>query len=195
MSAIAIVGMACRFAGASDLHAYWQMSLEGRDAFGPVPPDRWDHDAFHSTNKRKTDRYYAPHGAFIEDVKSFPALHFGIPPRRVEVMDPQQRFSIEVNLEAIQDAGSVARDLRLTGHDVAVVAVSLDEEARFFDELRRLEKSRVTLAHAPAMAEQFDIREVPTTWIVDHTGVVRYYATGWRGAGVFERALRRAVTE
>ncbi len=123
MSAIAIVGMACRFAGASDLHAYWQMSLDGRDAFGPVPSERWDHEAFHSTNKRKTDRYYAPHGAFIEDVKSFPALHFGIPPRRVEVMDPQQRFSIEVNLEAIQDAGYQPGELpRRTGVFVGVTA-------------------------------------------------------------------------
>ncbi|MFT4622878.1 MAG: acyl transferase domain-containing protein/7-keto-8-aminopelargonate synthetase-like enzyme [Myxococcota bacterium] len=99
------------------------MTVEGRHAFGPVPADRWDHDAFHSTNRRQADQYYAPHGAFIDDVRSFPALHFGIPPRRVEVMDPQQRFSIEVSLQAIEDAGYTPGALpRKTGVFVGVTA-------------------------------------------------------------------------
>ena len=102
---IAIVGMGCRFAGAPDLHAYWQMTVDGRDGFGPVPADRWNHDAFFSDSKRATDKSYCPVGGFIQDIRTFPALHFGIPPRRVEVMDPQQRFTIEVGLQAIEDAG------------------------------------------------------------------------------------------
>ncbi len=105
MSPIAIVGIGCRFAGAADPIAYWRQALAGAHAFGRVPPDRWDHDAFFDANKRATDRSYAPTGAFIDDVRTFPALHFGIPPRRVEVMDPQQRLAIEVALEAIADAG------------------------------------------------------------------------------------------
>jgi acyl transferase domain-containing protein len=129
--------MACRFAGAPNLHAYWQMLLEGRDAFGPVPADRWDHDAFFSTNRRKADRYYAPHGAFIDDIRSFPALHFGIPPRRVEVMDPQQRLSLECNLQAIHDAGYTPGDLpRRTGVFVGVTAT----------EFRKLVTARSTAA-------------------------------------------------
>ncbi len=102
---IAIVGMGCRFAGAPDVQAYWRLTVEGRDAFGPIPEDRWSHQQFFDANPRRTDKSYAPNGAFIEDVRSFPALALGIPPRRVEVMDPQQRFSILVAREAIQDAG------------------------------------------------------------------------------------------
>lgn len=105
MSDIAIVGMACRFAGAPDLQSYWDLTLEGRNAFGPVPADRWSSEAFYDTSRRATDKTYAPAGAFIDDVRSFPALLFGIPPRRVEVMDPQQRMSLEVSLQAIHDAG------------------------------------------------------------------------------------------
>ena len=74
MSAIAIVGMGCRFAGARNLHAYWDMTLQGRDGFGPVPPDRWPEAAFFDENRRATDKTYAPAGAFIDDVRSFPAL-------------------------------------------------------------------------------------------------------------------------
>ncbi len=123
MSAIAIVGMGCRFAGAFDLHEYWTMSLDGRDAFVPVPPDRWPESAFYSTNTRNADRTYAKAGAFMDDIRSFPALMLGIPPRRVEVMDPQQRLSIEVALQAIADAGYRPAELpRRTGVFVGITA-------------------------------------------------------------------------
>ncbi|MDP2316993.1 MAG: aminotransferase class I/II-fold pyridoxal phosphate-dependent enzyme [Pseudomonadota bacterium] len=102
---IAIVGMACRFPGAPNVSRYWQMIRAGRHAFGPPPADRWDHAAFFSDVQRASDRYYAPHGAFVDDVRSFAALEFGIPPRRVEVMDPQQRLTLEAAWNAVQDAG------------------------------------------------------------------------------------------
>lgn len=105
--AIAIVGMACRFADAPSLQDYWRMCLEGRHAFGPIPADRWDAEFFTSDNARDADRSYAPAGAFIDDIRSFPAVALQIPPRRVEVMDPQQRMAIEVAHEAVQDAGRI----------------------------------------------------------------------------------------
>jgi len=123
VSAIAIVGMGCRFAGASDLHEYWTMTLEGRDAFVPVPADRWPEAAFYDANRRNADTTYAKAGAFMDDIRSFPALMLGIPPRRVEVMDPQQRLSIEVALQAIADAGYRPAELpRRTGVFVGITA-------------------------------------------------------------------------
>ena len=110
---IAVVGMGCRFAGAQDLHAYWEMITDGRDGFGPVPADRWDAEAFFDANPRATDKSYAPAGGFIEDVRSFPAIALQIPPRRVEVMDPQQRLGLEICLAAVEDAGLAFIDLRI----------------------------------------------------------------------------------
>ncbi|MEQ1566578.1 MAG: aminotransferase class I/II-fold pyridoxal phosphate-dependent enzyme [Myxococcota bacterium] len=137
MTSIAIVGMGGRFAGAPDLHAYWDLTVSGRNAFGPVPPDRWPDEMFFDANRRATDKSYAPAGAFIDDVRTFPALHFGIPPRRVEVMDPQHRLSLEVSLQAIEDAGYHPRQLpRRTGVFVGVTAA----------EFRVLVSSRVSAA-------------------------------------------------
>ncbi|RME21027.1 MAG: polyketide synthase, partial [Deltaproteobacteria bacterium] len=119
---IAIVGMGCRFAKARDLHEYWRMCREGRDAFGPVPDNRWDAEVFFDTSRRATDKSYAPAGGFIEDVRSFPAIALGLPPRRVEVMDPQQRLALECALQAMEDAGCRDRMPRRTGVYMGVTA-------------------------------------------------------------------------
>ena len=102
---IAIVGMACRFPDAPNVSRYWQLLRDGRNAFKTPPSDRWDHEAFFSESHRASDRYYAPNGAFIDDVRRFAALEFGIPPRRLEVMDPQQRITLEAAWNAMVDAG------------------------------------------------------------------------------------------
>ncbi len=128
--------MACRFAGAPDLHAYWDLTLAGRDAFGPIPPDRWSQDAFFDDSKRATDKTYASAGGFLDDIRSFPALYLGIPPRRVEVMDPQQRMSIEIAVEAIADAGYAPSEMpHRTGVYVGVTAM----------EFRQLVSSRIMM--------------------------------------------------
>lgn len=108
---IAVVGMACRFAGAPDVHAYWDQALSGAQAFGPVPADRWDTGVFATDGGRDPDRSYTRHGAFLDDVATFPALALGIPPRRAEVMDPQQRLVLEACLQAVEDAGITGDEL------------------------------------------------------------------------------------
>ncbi len=105
---IAVVGLACRFPGADDITAYWRLLRDGRHAFSTPPADRWNHAAFFSAQQRANDRYYSPHGAFVSDIRRFAALEFGIPPRRVEVMDPQQRMLLECSWFAMQDAGYAA---------------------------------------------------------------------------------------
>ena len=103
---IAIIGIGCRFGGgADDVHQFWEMALEGRNAFETIPPDRWDITSLYDSNPRAADKTYADQGSFIRDIKSFPAVHLQIPPRRVEVMDPQQRLLLECSLQAIEDAG------------------------------------------------------------------------------------------
>ncbi|MCB9777566.1 MAG: aminotransferase class I/II-fold pyridoxal phosphate-dependent enzyme [Alphaproteobacteria bacterium] len=119
---VAIVGMGARFAGAVDLPDYWQMCLEGRAEFRQVPEHRWAFDAFYAKSARATDKTTAKTGAFIEDIRTFPAVALGLPPRRVEVMDPQQRLGIECAIEALEDAGMLGRAPERTGVYMGVTA-------------------------------------------------------------------------
>ncbi|KMO28130.1 hypothetical protein VP06_28590 [Methylobacterium aquaticum] len=109
---IAIIGLACRFPGAPNPEAFWRMIREGRDAFGPVPADRWSADP-------------AERGAFLDRVDLFDPLHFGISFREAAAMDPQERLFLETAWHALEDAGHSRASLRAAartagGADVGV---------------------------------------------------------------------------
>ncbi len=104
--AIAVVGMACRFPHAKDLTSLWRVVSTGEVTFEDIDDSRWKHSAFFEPNDvRAVDKTYVRKGAFIDGVEEFAALHYGLAPRRVQVMDPQQRLVIEMTRQALQDAG------------------------------------------------------------------------------------------
>ncbi len=88
-SPIAIVGMGCRFPGANNPQAFWQLLREGKDAITKVK-GRWQGEDW---------------GGFIEDIDQFDPQFFGISPRETQQMDPQQRLLLEVSWEALEQAG------------------------------------------------------------------------------------------
>src|SRR5919201_1912918 len=93
---VAVVGMACRFPGAGDVNALWRLVRNGTTAFADIPADRWKHSSFFSADARDPDKTYARRGAFLDRIDEFAALHYGLAPRRVQVMDPQHRLVVEV---------------------------------------------------------------------------------------------------
>lgn len=100
---IAIIGLSCRFPGAPNPGAFWELLRNGVDAISEVPSDRWDVDAFHSENPdpgKITTRF----GGFLSDVDLFDPHFFGISPREAARMDPQQRLLLEVSWEALENA-------------------------------------------------------------------------------------------
>ncbi|TDV41323.1 type I polyketide synthase [Actinophytocola oryzae] len=112
---VAVVGVACRFPGASGPRTFWSMLTDGGDAIGTVPAGRWERFAPPAAT---TD--LPRHGAFLDDVAGFDAEFFGIGPHEAEVMDPQQRLLLELTWEALADAGIPAESLR--GSDCGVFA-------------------------------------------------------------------------
>ena len=102
---IAIVGMACRFPGAPDLGAFWQLLCDGRDGLREVPGDRWDVDAYYADDRDAPGTYYARRGGFLDDIAGFDAEFFRISPREACALDPQQRLFLEVAWEALEHAG------------------------------------------------------------------------------------------
>lgn len=117
---IAIVGMACRFPGASSLAAYWKLLLSGTDAIQRVPTDRWDVNALDATEKIKPGTAQTQWGGFLEHVDLFDPKFFRIAPREANQMDPQQRLLLEVAWEAIEDAGILPAHLAGTPTGVFV---------------------------------------------------------------------------
>jgi len=108
---IAVIGMGCRFPGAANPAAFWQLLREGVDAIGEIPAERWDVDAHYHPDPEVLDKMYVRQGGYLPQVYDFDAAFFGIPPREVATMDPQQRILLEVCWEALEDAGIAAGSL------------------------------------------------------------------------------------
>ncbi|MEW6729942.1 MAG: SDR family NAD(P)-dependent oxidoreductase [Acidobacteriota bacterium] len=104
---IAIIGIGCRFPGASNPREFWKLLCEGVDAIKEVPPDRWDAEFFYDPNPATVGKMNSRWGGFIDNVDKFDAQFFGISPREASRMDPQQRILLEVTWEALEDAGQV----------------------------------------------------------------------------------------
>jgi acyl transferase domain-containing protein len=118
---IAVVGMACRFPGASTLDDFWKLLVGGVDAVGAVPADRWVPDPALGGGRVPTQ------GGFLNvDVDAFDPLFFGISPREAAHIDPQQRLLLEVAWEALEQAAIAPDTLRGSRTGVFVGAIWRD---------------------------------------------------------------------
>ncbi|BBA33063.1 polyketide synthase family protein [Methylocaldum marinum] len=123
---IAIIGLSCRFPGAPDPEAFWQLLAEGVDAIGEVPRDRWNVDANYDPEPGIPGKIYVRAGGFIGSPDGFDADFFGIAPREAMSLDPQQRLLLELGWEALEHAGLVPE--HLAGSSTGVfVGVSTDD--------------------------------------------------------------------
>jgi acyl transferase domain-containing protein len=102
---IAIIGMACRFPGAPNPEAFWQLVESGGDAIREVPVSRWDAAAVYDPDSSRPGTTNSRSGGFLDGIEMFDAPFFGISPREAARMDPQQRLFLEVAWEALEDAG------------------------------------------------------------------------------------------
>lgn len=101
-SPVAIVGLACRFPGADGPEAYWEMIRDGRVTTGPVSPRRWrHHHLYRPDDPRAADYAYTDVVAHLGDVETFTDAGYGLPPRRLEVTDPQHRLLLMLTATAL----------------------------------------------------------------------------------------------
>lgn len=91
---IAVIGVAGRYPGASDLNQLWEHLTAGNDLISEIP-DRWE---------TQSDTY-AKWGGFLDDYDRFDPLFFGISPRDAERMDPQERLFLQTAWHTVENAG------------------------------------------------------------------------------------------
>lgn len=123
---IAVVGMGCRFPGASNIQEYWNLIGNGVDMTGEIPASRWDVDAFYDASGSKAGKMPTRWGGFIENIEQFDAAFFGISPREAEKMDPQHRLLLQVVWEALEFGGNSPAQLRATATGVFVGVGTVD---------------------------------------------------------------------
>ena len=92
--AIAVIGMAGRFPGASNPDEFWQNLIAGKDGITRFP-GRTEADG---------SKYVGARSMF-DNPDMFDAPFFGIYPKEAELMDPQHRVFLECSWEALEDAG------------------------------------------------------------------------------------------
>jgi acyl transferase domain-containing protein/acyl carrier protein len=109
---IAVIGLSCRFPGANNPEAFWQLLKNGVDAITEVPKDRWDKEAFYHPDPAVPGKSVSTWGGFLENIDQFDPHFFGISPAEAKHMDPQQRLLLELSYEALDDAGQELKDLQ-----------------------------------------------------------------------------------
>ncbi|MBO0784199.1 MAG: KR domain-containing protein, partial [Ktedonobacteraceae bacterium] len=96
---IAVIGMSCRFPGASTLEEYWQLLAEGRSAIRTVPWQRWGH----------ASNYYA---GLLDNITHFDPAFFLIPENTAAAMDPQALLLLEEALKTCYHAGYPLEEIK-----------------------------------------------------------------------------------
>ncbi|MEP0791424.1 MULTISPECIES: type I polyketide synthase [Cyanophyceae] len=123
MEPIAIIGISCRFPGAKDKKAFWQLLRDGVDAITEIPSDRPNLLASYDPNPKEAGKMSARWGGFLEQVDRFDPHFFGISQREAVAMDPQQRLLQEVSWESLEDAGIAPERLAGTRTGVFIGAM------------------------------------------------------------------------
>ena len=108
---IAIIGMGCRFPGAENPEAFWELLENGKDAIAQVPSERWNIDDYYDSTPGMEGKINTRYGGFLDKVDEFDAHFFGISPREAISIDPQQRLILEVSWETLERAGIVPENL------------------------------------------------------------------------------------
>ena len=109
---IAVVAVSCRFPGAPDPEAFWEVLSGGVDAIREVPEDRFDIDEFYDPDPETPGKTYTRFGGFLDGIDGFDPEFFGISPREAVWIEPQQRLMLETAWEGIERAGYAPSTLR-----------------------------------------------------------------------------------
>jgi acyl transferase domain-containing protein len=130
---VAIIGLSLRVAKAADKDAFWEMLSKGLHSVGPVPKDRWNHDAIYHPERDVLGKTVVKTGAFLDGIDKFDPRYFRISQAEAELMSPEVRLFLQASVEAFEDAGYSRETMQQkVGGDVAVLVGSMTNEYDYF---------------------------------------------------------------
>lgn len=147
MEPIAVIGIACRFPGANNHEAFWQLLHDGLDVITEVPASRWDVNAFYDPNLGIPGKTVTRWGGFLDQVDEFDPQFFRISPREAQYIDPQQRLVLEVAWEALENAGLAAENLAGTNTGVFIGVSNSDYDRLLLKEPQNISAFTATGAN------------------------------------------------
>jgi acyl transferase domain-containing protein len=98
---IAVIGMACKLAGADDVDEFWDLNCRGESQHIEVPAERFTFD----THWRTVDPKRKWYGNFVRDPDAFDHKFFQKSPRECATQDPQQRLFLQSAYQAVEQSG------------------------------------------------------------------------------------------
>src|SRR5262245_25129270 len=102
-SGVAIIGIGCRFPGASDHRIYWNNLRDGIESISSLSDEELA--ASHVPPELLRNSSYVKAAASLSHSDCFDAPFFEYSPQEARLMDPQQRLLLEVAWETFEDAG------------------------------------------------------------------------------------------
>jgi acyl transferase domain-containing protein/phosphopantetheinyl transferase (holo-ACP synthase) len=106
---IAVIGMACLYAGAPNMETFWGNIVSKVDAVTD-PPASWRVEEIFDPKTTANDRIYCKRGGFVAEFAEFNPTEFGIMPNSVDGADPAQFLALKVARDALVDAGYEKKD-------------------------------------------------------------------------------------
>ena len=140
---VAIIGFSFRLPLTSQ-ETFWQDLLDEKDLITEVESSRWSFDNHLHPDKAHLGSSYTFKAGTLGNVSGFDASFFGISPREAAVMDPQQRYLLEMSWEAVEHAGIRPSTLKQTDCGVYIGISSLDYGNRMSDDLCGINASTAT---------------------------------------------------
>ncbi len=123
---VAVVGMACKFPGAPDIAALWRLLAAGENAVTEGEPGSGI-GRIGQFYPRSAGQYPACRfAALVDDIDLFDAEFFRISPVEAQLLDPQQRMTLEICWQALEDAGIDPESLRNTRSGVYIGVTNND---------------------------------------------------------------------
>ncbi len=100
---VAVIGLACRFPGAADADAFWEMLRSGRQGLTRFTDA--DLASRGVSKQQRTHPRFVPVGGLIEGQDCFDPAPFGFTDAEAALLDPQHRLFLECVWHALEHAG------------------------------------------------------------------------------------------